>query len=339
MIAELRSDTFTKPGPAMMEAIMAAEVGDDVFGEDPTTQKLENHLARLFGKEAGLFCASGTMANQIAIHVYVKPGDEVICDKLSHVYLYEGGGIASNSMASVQLLDGDRGRLKASQIEQIIQPDNVHYPVSKLVTLENTVNKGGGAIYAEKDLEEIQDLCKKKTLSLHLDGARIFNALVETGQSSQQMGAYFDSVSICLSKGLGAPMGSVLVGSEHFIKMARRVRKRWGGGMRQSGFMAAAGLYAVQNNVERLKEDHHRARKLAGIFSGFSFVENHYPVETNIVILELKNGISAENMVEKLFQMGIRTAAFGKNKIRLVTHLDFTDQHLDFVENQIKRHL
>lgn len=338
MIAELRSDTFTKPTPEMLKAMAEAEVGDDVFEEDPTTRQLEKEMASKFGKEAGLFCTSGTMANQIAIQVYAKPGDEVICDKLAHVYLYEGGGIAANSMASVRLLDGDRGRLKAHQIEEAIQADNVHYPESKLVCLENTMNKGGGAIYSEEDIAAIQKLCQKKGLGLHLDGARIFNALVETGGSTTQMGSYFDSLSICLSKGLGAPMGSVLVGNAAFIKKARRVRKRWGGGWRQSGYMAAAGLYALRHNINRLQEDHARAKQLAALFYACPFVSAHLPVETNIVILELARGFQAEDLVHKLAEKGIRTAAFGPDKIRLVTHLDFTDQELQFVEDQLKRY-
>lgn len=321
----------------MLQAMMNAEVGDDVFEEDPDTRKLESKVAALFNKEAGLFCTSGTMANQIAIHVYVRPGDEVICDKLSHVYLYEGGGIAANSMASVQLLEGDRGRLTASQIEATIQSDNVHYPVSRLVCLENTVNKGGGAIYDFLEVSAIRILCRQKNLFLHLDGARIFNALVASGRSSVEMGDQFDSISICLSKGLGSPMGSVLVGSADFIKQARRVRKRWGGGWRQSGYMAAAGLYALENNIPLLDEDHARAKKLAELFVHCPFVASHLPVETNIVILQLSENAPAEFWVNKLAGKGIRTSPFGRDKIRLVSHLDFTDVELDFVESQLKK--
>jgi len=314
----------------MLEAMLHAEVGDDVFGEDPTTNRLEQYAAELFGFEAGLYCVSGTMANQIAISVYVRPGDEVICDALSHIYLYEGGGIAANSMASVTLLDGDRGRITAAQIEEVIKEDNVHYPVSRLVSLENTVNKGGGSIYEMSDLNEIRNLCSAKNLSLHLDGARLCNAIVARNQSTKNFAPIFDSISVCLSKGLGAPMGSVLLGTKEFIHKARRVRKRWGGGWRQSGFMAAAGLHALQNNIPGLADDHRRAKQLASILETRSEVTSILPVDTNIVIFSVDHGYSSSaEYVRKLASKGLFASPFGAQKIRLVTHLDFTDSDLE----------
>lgn len=333
MHIELRSDTFTKPCHAMLEAMLHTEVGDDVFGEDYTTNQLEHYAAELFGFEAGLYCVSGTMANQIAISVYVRPGEEVICDALSHIYLYEGGGIAANSMASVTLLEGDKGRIKASQIEGVIKEDNVHYPVSRLVSLENTVNKGGGSIYAMEDLSEIRNLCSTRNLSLHLDGARLCNAIVARNQSTTDFAPIFDSISVCLSKGLGAPMGSVLLGTKEFIHKARRVRKRWGGGWRQSGFMAAAGLFALQNNIPGLSHDHRRAKQLAAILETRSEVTSILPAETNIVIFSVDpdHSNSAE-YVRKLATKGLFASPFGAQKIRLVTHLDFTDSDLEEAE-------
>jgi threonine aldolase len=325
MNLELRSDTFTKPTIEMLEAMFTAKVGDDVFEEDETTFALENKAANLFGYEAGLFCMSGTMANQIAIKCHTQPGDEVICDALSHIYLYEGGGIAANSLVSTQLLNGDRGRVTASQIEEVIKQDNVHYPISKLASLENTVNKGGGCFYDLNEIKNIKTLCKKHSMALHLDGARLFNALVETNENPMEYGQQFDSISVCLSKGLGTPMGSVLLGTKDFIKQARRVRKRLGGGWRQSGFMAAAGIYALDNNIQRLKDDHKRAKELANIFSTLPEVIEIYDVDTNIVIFEINHNILATDFVAKLNANGIKTSPFGKHQIRLVTHLDFGD--------------
>jgi threonine aldolase len=328
MTIELRSDTFTKPSPAMLEAMFSAEVGDDVFEEDYTVKALEEKTAKMFGYEAGLFCTSGTMTNQIAINVHVNQGDEVICDALSHVYLYEGGGIAANSSASVNLLHGNRGRLTATQISEAIQADNVHYPVSRLVSLENTVNKGGGCYYQLSEIQKIKAVCKEKNMALHLDGARLFNALVETNDSPLEYGKVFDSISICLSKGLGIPVGSVLLGSKDFIKKALRVRKRWGGGWRQAGYLAAAGIYALDNNIERLKDDHARAREIGKIMEGISEVEDIYPVDTNIVIFRINDKILASDYVQKLDAQGIKASPFGKYLVRFVTHLDFTDEHL-----------
>ncbi|MEA5260004.1 GntG family PLP-dependent aldolase [Arcicella aquatica] len=335
MTIELRSDTFTKPTPAMLEAMFTAEVGDDVFEDDPTVIALEQKAANMFGYEAALFCTSGTMTNQIAINVHVKQGDEVICDALSHIYLYEGGGIAANSLASVNLLEGDRGRLKAWQIKEVIQPDNIHHPISALVSLENTVNKGGGAYYQLTDIQEIKQLCVANNIPLHLDGARIFNALVETEESPLEYGKVFDSMSVCLSKGLGTPIGSVLLGTKAFIKKAKRVRKRLGGGWRQAGYLAAAGIYALDHNINRLKEDHARASIIGETMAKLPEVENVLPVDTNIVILNLNHKILAADYVQQLNAKGIRATTFGKHQVRFVTHLDFTDDHLTEFQKRI----
>lgn len=323
---ELRSDTFTKPTKSMLEAMMAAEVGDDVFGDDPTVNKLEEKIANMFGMEAAVFCPSGTMANQIGIRVHTQPQDEVICDKYSHVYLYEGGGMASNSGVSPALLDGDRGRISAAQIEAVIKPDDVHAPVSRLVSLENTMNKGGGSRYDFSEIEKIRTLCDDKGLALHLDGARLYNALVETEETPAQYGSVFDTISICLSKGLGAPIGSVLLGAKSHIKKARRVRKVFGGGMRQAGYLAAAGLYALDNNVDRLKDDHQRARDLGNVLRKTSFVHEVMPVDTNIVIFSVDD---VAKRMDELKEKGVMAVPFGGDQIRFVTHLDFTDEMLE----------
>ena len=337
MEIELRSDTFTLPTPGMREAMFQAPLGDDVFGEDPTVNALEQKVAKMFGKEASLFCVSGTQSNQIAISVHVSKGHEVICDELSHIYLYEGGGIMANSGASVKLLKGDLGRLTRDQIEAAISPDDIHACESRLVSLENTVNKGGGSVYSSESLQEISDFCRQAQIPLHLDGARIFNAMAVTGQSPQQFGGWFDSISICLSKGLGAPIGSVLIGSAEFIRKARRVRKRLGGGWRQAGLLAAAGIYALDHQVERLTEDHARAGAIAEICSQLPWVDHILPVVTNIVIVRLKEGIKAQDQVAELRAKGIRCAPFGPQYIRFVTHLNFDDEALAAFEQQINQ--
>ena len=323
---ELRSDTFTKPTPAMLEAMMTAEVGDDVFEGDPTVNGLEAKLASILGMEAGLFCPSGTMTNQIAIRIHTQPQDDVICDQYSHVYLYESGGMMANSGVSVSLLAGDRGRINAEQVESAIKPDDVHAPLSKLVSVENTMNKGGGSYYNFNDFLEIRQVVDRHNLKFHLDGARLFNAVVETNESLTAYGNVFDSISICLSKGLGAPVGSVLLASKADIKRARRVRKVFGGGMRQAGYLAAAGIYGLDHNVDRLKEDHERARILGKELEGCSFVNDVMPIDTNILIFSVDN---VEETLSKLKTNGILGVPFGPNQIRFVTHLDFTDDMLD----------
>jgi threonine aldolase len=324
---DLRSDTLTKPSTGMREAMYAAPLGDDVFGEDPTVNALEEKIASLFGKEAALFCPSGTMTNQIAIRLHTGPQKEVICHQHSHIYLYEGGGIMANSMASVKLLTGDLGKITASQVWESINPDDVHAPETTLVSLENTMNKGGGSIYTLDEIRPIQALCQEKGLKLHLDGARLFNALVETGDAPADWGKLFDTISICLSKGLGCPIGSVLLGSKADIKRARKVRKVFGGGMRQAGFLAAAGIYALDHQVKRLKEDHQRARTLGEFLSKAPHVVEVLPVATNIVIARL-GGISPEAYLQALSSKGIKGVKFGKDLVRFVTHLDFGDEHL-----------
>jgi len=325
---DLRSDTLTKPSVGMREAMYAAPLGDDVFGEDPTVNVLEEKIASLFGKEAALFCPSGTMTNQIAIRLHTGPQKEVICHQHSHIYLYEGGGIMANSMASVKLLTGDLGKITASQVAESINPDDVHAPETTLVSLENTMNKGGGSIYTLDEVRPIQALCQEKGLKLHLDGARLFNALVETGDAPAEWGKLFDTISICLSKGLGCPIGSVLLGSKADIKRARKVRKVFGGGMRQAGFLAAAGIYALDHQVARLKEDHRRARSLGEFLMKASYVAEVLPIATNIVIARLE-GISPEAYLQELSSKGIKGVKFGKDLIRFVTHLDFGDDHLE----------
>ncbi|MCC6371156.1 MAG: aminotransferase class I/II-fold pyridoxal phosphate-dependent enzyme [Bacteroidia bacterium] len=330
MQIDLRSDTVTKPTKAMLEAMMAAPVGDDVFGEDPSIIELENYAAALFGKEAAVFCPSGTMTNQIAIKVHTQPGDEVLCDVNSHIYNYEGGGISFNSGVQAKLLQGNEGRLSAEQIEANINGDYDWLTRTTLVSLENTVNRAGGSYYTIEQIKPIQALCKTKNLKLHLDGARIFNALAETGESTVDMGNCFDSISICLSKGLGAPVGSLLLGNKDFIKKARRVRKVFGGGMRQAGILAAAGLFALKNNVLRLKEDHYKAKKIEAVLKQLPFVESVNPVYTNIIIFHLKKEMMTGDAFEKkLAEQNIKVSAFGKQTLRMVTHLDFTEDMLD----------
>ena len=330
---DLRSDTLTKPGTAMMEAMMRAPLGDDVFGEDPTVEALENKISALFGKDAGLFCPSGTMTNQIAIRVLTQPQDEVICHKHSHVYLYEGGGLMANSQVSVALLEGPHGLLSADEVEKAINSDDIHRPVSRVVVLENTMNKGGGTIYPLQQIREIFDMASRRGLSMHLDGARLFNALVETGDDPKKYGELFDTISICLSKGLGCPVGSVLIGSVEIIRKARRVRKMLGGGMRQAGLLAAAGIYALDYNVERLKSDHLRARVLGETLRTLSWVEEVYPIPTNIVIFRT----SLPDALTRLKEAGILGLPFGPGLIRLVTHLDFDDFGLEQAIRVMKR--
>jgi threonine aldolase len=304
--------------------MMKAKVGDDVFGEDPSINELESLSAAMFGMEAGLFCPSGTMTNQIAIKCHTQPGDEVICDESSHVYQYEGGGIAFNSGASVKLLIGDRGRLKAGQVETAINPDDVHRAHSSLVSLENTSNRGGGSCYEMDDIYAIGEVAKKHGLGFHLDGARLWNALVAKKQSAKDYGRAFDSISICFSKSLGCPVGSVLLGSSSMIKKARRVRKAFGGGMRQAGFIAAAGVYALEHHINRLEDDHAHAQQIAAIIGKNPLVRMLLPVETNIIIFELNDTISAPELVNRLKKEEILAYAISPNRIRLVLHLDIT---------------
>jgi threonine aldolase len=340
MKIDLRSDTVTVPDSGMLEAMMTAKVGDDVFGEDESVHELEHKLAALFNMEAGLFCPSGTMTNQIAIKCFTKPMDEVICDQGSHVYRYERGGIAYHSMASVRLLNGIRGILTPELIEPEINEENIHYPNSSLVVLENTVNKGGGACYKLAQIEPIHTLCNIKEMKLHLDGARIFNALTATGDHASAYGQYFDGISVCLSKGLGAPVGSVLLGSKETIKEAIKIRKAFGGGMRQAGFLAAAGIYALDHNIPKLALDHKHAKALGDALSKVSYVSSVLPVETNIVVFELANGIRPETVVHHLAESGVLCNATGPKTVRMVTHLNISEEMIDrAIENIIHLHL
>jgi threonine aldolase len=329
---ELRSDTFTKPSPAMLEAMFSAKVGDDVFGEDEVVNSLEKKAAELFGMDAAIFCPSGTMTNQLAIRTHCSPGSEVICDAQSHVYIYEGGGIAVNALSSVKPIHGIQGKITAEQVRNSINnPNDIHQAISKLVSLENTANRGGGSIYDFNEILKIKSVCEEKNLTLHLDGARLFNALVETKETPKDYGQVFDSISICLSKGLGCPVGSLLLGKKDFIQKTRRFRKLMGGGWRQAGFLAAAGIYALENNIQRLKEDHIRAKQIGEFLSRSKDVKSVYPVETNIVIFEVNDNITAKEYVDNLALEGIRCIPFGHQLIRMVTHLDFTEDDLEYL--------
>jgi threonine aldolase len=336
MIIDLRSDTVTVPSLEMKNAMFNAPVGDDVFGDDPTINKLESLGASLFGKEAGLFCPSGVMTNQIAIKINTNPPGELICDELSHVYKYEGGGIGFNAGLATKLIKGNAGQITAEQVAAAINPDDVHFPETQLVSLENTCNKGGGTVYSLQEIKKIRALCNEKNLTLHLDGARVFNALVEADYTAKELGKQFDTISVCLSKGLGAPVGSLLLGTKEDIKKARRIRKILGGGMRQAGYLAAAGIYALENNVERLKEDHARAKKLGIELNQCSYVAKVLPVYTNIVIFEVVNSIEYTSIIDKLATKNIKVVAFGPQQIRMVTHLNFTDEMLEETISTLK---
>lgn len=323
---DFRSDTFTRPTAGMLQAMFSAEVGDDVFKEDPSVNKLQKMLANIFDMEAGLFCASGTMSNQVAIKSHTQPGDEIICDKLSHVYIYEGGGIAFNSGCQVKPLNGSLGRITASQVVEAINPLDIHKAKTRLVSLENTANRGGGSCYEMSEIQQIKEVCLENKLSLHLDGARLFNAIVAKGEDPKEYGHLFDSISICLSKGLGAPVGSVLLGNKDFIEKARRVRKVFGGGMRQAGYLAAAGIYALENNIDRLALDHRHAQQILLALKQKDFTGNIFPVETNIIIFEVKGRYSAQSLSEKFRENRILVMAISQSQIRMVLHLDVTEE-------------
>ncbi len=329
MVIDFRSDTVTKPTKGMLQAMQTAQVGDDVFGEDPSINELEKRIAEMFGMEAALFCASGTMTNQIAIKCHTQPGDEIICDESAHVYQYEGGGISFNSNASVKLLVGDKGRINSLQVEAAINPDDVHKAHTSLVCLENTSNRGGGSCYDFEEIKKIGNVCKTHNLKFHLDGARIFNAIVAKNESPKQYGETFDSISVCLSKSLGCPVGSLLLGKNDFIKKARRIRKIFGGGMRQAGFLAAAGIYALQNNIDRLKEDHLHASQIADAIQKKNFVKYILPVETNIIIFELDDRYTAKEFVAKLKEKNVLSYAITTNRVRLVVHLDISKEMVE----------
>ena len=336
MNIDLRSDTVTKPTKGMLEAMWAAEVGDDVFSEDPSINKLEQMAADIFGMEAGLYCPSGTMTNQTAIKVLTQPQQEVICDVQAHIYKYEAGGMAFNSGVTPRLINGDRGRLSPQDILDNINPENTHFAPTSLVALENTSNRGGGSYYTLNMIKDIHQVVRGNCLKFHLDGARIFNALAETGDNPKDLGLMFDTISVCLSKGLGAPVGSVLLSSKANIHKSKRIRKVFGGGMRQAGFMAAAGIYALENNIGRLKEDHKRAKQIEAVLKTLPYVESIMPVDTNIIIFKLSPVITHEDFLAKLAIHNIKGAATTKQTIRFVTHLDFNDDMLEVLIKALK---
>ncbi len=338
MIIDLRSDTVTRPTPGMRDAMFSAEVGDDVFGEDPTVIKLEEKCASLLGMEAAVFCPSGTMTNQIGIKILTQPYDEVICYKGAHIYKYEGGGLAGNSSIGTKLLTGDRGRISVEEIAPVIGNINdVHQARTSVVALENTVVREAGSYYTLEQIKKISEFSRSKGMAMHLDGARLFNALTETKENPVEFGKYFDTISICLSKGLGSPVGSVLVCKKELELKARRIRKVFGGGMRQAGFLAAAGIYALDHHVHRLKEDHARAKTLGNTLQELPWVKAVMPVDTNIVIFEVADGLTPEKCLTSLANHQIKALAFSATEIRLVTHLDFTDQMLEYTLDSFRK--
>ncbi len=326
MQIDLRSDTVTNPTPGMLEAMQNAKLGDDVYAEDPTVNTLQARLAKMFGKDKALFFPTGTMANQAAIKLHTQPGEQVICDKYAHIYNYEGGGASFNSGVSCKLVDGHRGMMSAQQVmEAINPPDFYHSPLTTLVALENTTNKGGGACWDFQEIKQIKSVCETHNLGLHLDGARLWNALENTNESPTEYGAVFDTISVCLSKGLGCPVGSVLIGNEDIMEKALRVRKMLGGGMRQVGVLAAAGLYALDHHRTRLANDHSKAKAIGKVLQNMDYVAELQPIETNIVIFELAAHIDPEVFIKKLNSKNILISNMGGGKLRMVTHLDYTD--------------
>lgn len=338
MIADLRSDTLTQPTPGMRDAMMSAPIGDDVFGEDPSVIALEQKCAALLGKEAAVFCPSGTMTNQVGIRISTQPYEELICFEGAHIYKYEGGGLAGNSQLSVRTLKGDRGRISVEEIAANINNGaDVHQPITSLVALENTVVRGGGSYYDLKAIAAIRAFTSSRNIKLHLDGARLFNALVETGDHASAYGDHFDTISICLSKGLGAPVGSVLVCNKEDEVRARRMRKAFGGGMRQAGFLAAAGIYALDHHVGRLKEDHQRAKAIGGVLARLPWVESVLPVDTNIVMFTVATGLIPEIVLQRLSEYNVKAVKFGSREVRMVTHLDFDDDMLQHTIDSLKK--
>ncbi len=338
MEINLVSDTVTKPSAEMLRYMFSAVVGDDVYKQDPTVNALEKKIATIFGKEASMFFPSGTMANQTAIKLHTQPGDELIADKYSHIFISEAGGVSFNSGVSCQLIDGERGMITASQVAKVINdPENFHSPVTKLICIENTTNKGGGACYELDTLFEIKKVADTHRLKMHLDGARIWNALVCKRQNPREYGKIFDTISVCLSKGLGAPIGSVLVGDKAIIDRAFRIRKVLGGAMRQSGYLAAAGLYALEHNVSRLEDDHRRAKELGAVLQRLPIVKNVEPIETNIVIFSLKEGVSDDYFIKKLHEKSIYISSMGKGFLRMVTHLDYKEVMHTYVVETLQR--
>jgi threonine aldolase len=329
-IIDLRSDTVTQPTPGMREAMMKARIGDDVFGEDPSVNELEKKCAGMFGMDAGVYCPSGTMTNQVGINILTDPYDEILCYRGAHIYKHEGGGLAGNSQVSVRLLNGDRGRLTVDELSANVNNRNdTHQPLTTVVALENTVVREAGSYYNLQQIAAISSWARGAGLKMHLDGARVFNALAETGERPVEYGKYFDTISVCLSKGLGAPVGSVILCRKDLEHRARRMRKVFGGGMRQAGFLAAAGIYALDHHVGRLKDDHRRAGKLGEALKGLPWIKSIMPVDTNIVIFKLADGLTVETALKSLAGHNIKAVRFNPGEIRMVTHLDFTDEMLD----------
>ena len=336
MNIDLRSDTVTKPSKAMLDAMMQAKVGDDVFREDPTVNTLESKVAKMFGKEQALFFPSGTMANQTALKLHTNPGDQVICDKYAHIYNYESGGASFNSGISCKLIDGNRGMFTAKQVEEAINPDAYYYSKTSLVEIENTTNKGGGACWDFDEIKKIKAVCENNNLGFHLDGARLWNALVVKNENTKQYGEIFDTISVCLSKGMGCPVGSVLVGNSEIMNDAIRIRKLFGGNMRQAGYLAAAGLYALENNIDRLKEDHKKAIEIGKELTKLSIVKIVEPIETNIIIFELNDDVDEKLFVTQLAKNNIHIISMGSGKLRMVTHLDYTDIMHEKLINELR---
>ena len=334
-MVDFRSDTVTKPTLEMKGFMMNAPLGDDVWGDDPSVNELEALGAKMFGKESAVFCSSGTQTNQIAIRVHTQPGDEIICHEEAHIYRYEGGGIAYNSGVSCRFLRGNYGRINPSDIVPEINPDDQHHPITTLVSIEDTSNRGGGMAYEIEDIKKIAAICKEHGLNFHLDGARVFNALTVNGLNSQEYGNYFDTISICLSKGLGAPVGSLLLGSADFIQKARRVRKVFGGAMRQAGIIAAGGTFALKNHVDRLKDDHAKAKEIEKMLNKQSWIKEVLPVQTNIVVALLADGLDEFKVTEQLAAKGILCVPFGNGRVRFTTHLDVSDEGMDFFKQNV----
>jgi len=327
---DLRSDTVTKPSLEMRNAMANAEVGDDVYKEDPTANKLQEYCANLFGKEAALFVPSGVMGNQLCLNVLTQPGDEVICEKSSHIFQYESGSPAALSGLSMNLLIGDNGILSAEQVEQAIRPKTAYYmPQTKVIEIENTHNVAGGVVYPLENIKEIKIVADKYNLKMHLDGARLWNASIASGISLAEYSSYFDTVSVCLSKGLGAPIGSVILGKKEMIEKAFRKRKAWGGGMRQIGIIAAAGLFAIENNFERLKNDHENAKNLGNFLSQIEGVEvNLDLVQTNMLMFKPKK-LSVDEVISKAKEKGLLLGPGGFGVVRAVTHLDISVENIE----------
>lgn len=326
MIIDLRSDTVTKPSKEMLAAMMQAKVGDDVFREDPTVNELEARIAKMFGKPTALFFPSGTMANQTALKLHTNPGDQVICDKYAHIYNYESGGASFNSGLSCKLLDENNGMFNAQHVLDAINPEAYYYSKTSLVEIENTANRRGGTCWDFNAIKDIRKVCNENNLGFHLDGARLWNALIAKNETTQQYGKVFDTISVCFSKGLGCPIGSILVGDEEIMKNAIRIRKIFGGNMRQAGYLAAAALYALDNNMNRLKEDHQKAKEIGEVLSKLSIIKSIEPIETNIVIFELNKDVKEHEFVQKLAHNNIYAISMGGGKLRMVTHLDYTDE-------------